>query len=113
MPDTLTSLRPASIEAALAKLSNTDEIACKGGIVALITTTNGGSSARYNGFSGISESLAAALAYEDTAVIPIADKAALDVLQIQIREIVADNQSVLTAHIRAFHFGSKILDVEY
>ena len=113
MPDSINPLRPASIEAALAKLSDCDDIACKGGIVAFITTTNGGSSMRYYAFKTISEPLADALAAEDAAVLPVSDKSALDILDAQIRDIIADNQTILGAQLRAFQFGSMIHDATY
>lgn len=106
-------MRPASIEAVMAKLSNCDEVACKGGIVAYITTTNGGSYMRYYGFEDLGGDFVAALVAEDAAAIPVADMPALDVLKNQIRQIVDDSQSILTARIRAFQFGAKILDFEY
>ena len=113
MPENVNTLRPKSIEAAMAKLSNCDDIACKGGVVVYITTTNGGSSMRYTDFSSICQDLASALAYEDAATIYVDDVAALDVFKSQVGEIVSGHQNILSAQIQAFQFGTKICDVSY
>lgn len=112
MPENVNTLRYRNIEAAMAKLSDCDDIACKGGVVVYITTTKGGSSWRYSDFSGICQDLASALAYEDAASMYVDDVAAFKVFKSQVFKIIG-NQTSISARIRAFQFGAKICDVGY
>ena len=113
MPASAISFKTASIEAAMATLSNCNEIATDEVIVVYITSENGGSSIRYNDFSGISEDFISALQEENAAAISVHDMSALEVLKVNTREIVRDNQGVLEIRLRAFQFGEKILDELY
>jgi len=98
------SVDMATMEYMAAGVSNEDAVACKGNIVLLIRTNNGGSALRYEELSPLGEDVVNALKVTDCAfkVLKASEfKPLMD-------ELVAnlEDEGLLDVEVHAFQFGS-------
>lgn len=98
------SVDMATMEYMAAGVSNEDAVACKGDIVLLIRTNNGGSALRYEELSPLGEDVVSALKATDCAfkvIEPSKFKPLMD-------ELVAnlEDEGLLDVEVHAFQFGS-------
>ena len=99
-------IEPATMQAMAAGVSNTEDVACTGKYVVLITTVNGGGSQHYNLFNSFGEDVVSAL-HEADAAFKVLEPSRFEEI---ISEVASDfNESgVLDVQIHAFHFGKLV-----
>lgn len=99
-------IEPATMQAMAAGVSNTEDVACTGKYVVLITTVNGGGSQHYNLFDSFGDDVVSAL-FEADAAFKVLEPARFEEL---VSEIASDfnEGGVLDIQIHAFHFGNLV-----
>jgi hypothetical protein len=99
-------IRPATVQAMAAGISNTEDVACTGKYVMLVNAVNGGNDLRYQTVSDLGEDVVDALR-EDGFAFRIVEPARFEELM-GILAYNLEDEGLLEIEVRAFHFGSLV-----
>lgn len=96
----------ATMQAMAAGVSNTEDVACTGKYVVLITTVNGGGSQHYNLFDSFGEDVVSAL-HEADAAFTVLEPARFEELVYEVANDFNEG-GVLDVQIHVFQFGNLV-----
>jgi len=99
-------IRPATVQAMAAGISNTEDVACTGKYVMLVNAVNGGNDLRYQIVSDLGADVVDALR-EDSFAFKVVEPSRFEELM-GILAYNLDGEGLLEINVQAFHFGNLV-----